>query len=98
MAGGALLRGYALHAPRGDETHVAVRTAYITLKAPGAPDVPNAMGGCIHRRLFHGDFIQYIVDWPAGQLVIRRPPTDVFEEGASIVVCFAPEHCILLEA
>ena len=98
MAGGVLLRGYALHAPRGDETQVAVRTAYITLGAPGAPDGPNAVAGSIHRRLFHGDFIQYIVDWPAGQLVIRRPPTDVFEEGAGVVVSFAPEHCILLEA
>jgi ABC-type Fe3+/spermidine/putrescine transport system ATPase subunit len=98
MAGGALLRGLALHAPRGDETLVAVRTAYITLSAPGAPDVPNAVAGSIHRRLFHGDFIQYIVDWPAGQLVIRRPPTDVFEEGAGVLISFAPEHCILLEA
>ncbi len=98
MTGGVLLRGHALHAPRGDETQVAVRTAYITLGAPGGPDGPNAVAGSIHRRLFHGDFIQYIVDWPAGQLVIRRPPTDVFEEGASVVISFAPEHCILLEA
>ena len=29
-------------------------------------DVPNAMPGSIHRRMFHGDFIQYVVDWPAG--------------------------------
>ena len=96
--GGVLLRAHALHAPRGDETQVAVRTAYITLGAPGTLGGANAVAGCIRRRLFHGDFIQYIVDWPAGQLVIRRPPTDVFEEGAAVVVSFAPEHCILLEA
>jgi ABC-type Fe3+/spermidine/putrescine transport system ATPase subunit len=98
MTGGVLLQARALHAPRGDETQVAVRTAYITLGAPGTLGGANAVAGCIRRRLFHGDFIQYIVDWPAGQLVIRRPPTDVFEEGAAAVVSFAPEHCILLEA
>jgi iron(III) transport system ATP-binding protein len=98
MARGVLLRGYALHAPRGDETQVAVRTAYITLAHPGVMSGGNSVPGCIHRRLFHGDFVQYIVDWPAGQLVIRRPPTDVFKEGAAVVVAFAPEHCILLEA
>ena len=98
MTGGVLLQAHALHAPRGDETQVAVRTAYITLGAPGTLGGANAVAGCIRRRLFHGDFIQYIVDWPAGQLVIRRPPTDVFEEGAAAVISFAPEHCILLEA
>jgi iron(III) transport system ATP-binding protein len=97
MAGEVLLQAHALHPPRGDETHVAVRTAYITLAPPGMTGGGNAVAGCIRRRLFHGDFIQYIVDWPAGQLVIRRPPTDVIEEGAAVAVCFAPEHCILLE-
>ncbi|MBI4563046.1 MAG: ABC transporter ATP-binding protein [Candidatus Rokubacteria bacterium] len=98
MTGGVLLQAHALHAPRGDETQVAVRTAYITLGAPGTLGGPNAVAGSIHQRLFHGDFIQYIVDWPAGQLVIRRPPTDLFEEGFGVVISFAPEHCILLEA
>ncbi len=97
MTGGVLLQAHALHAPRGDETQVAVRTAYITLGPPGPPGGANAVAGSIRQRLFHGDFIQYIVDWPAGQLVIRRPPTDVFEEGIGVVVSFAPEHCILLE-
>ncbi len=98
LAGGVRLRGSALHAPRGDETRVAVRTAYITLMPAGMQGSDNAVAGSIRRRLFHGDFIQYIVDWPAGELVIRRPPTDVFAEGQAITVCFAPEHCILLEA
>ncbi len=98
MAGGVRLRGSALHTPRGDETRVAVRTAYITLRPAGMQGSDNAVAGSIRRRLFHGDFIQYIVDWPAGELVIRRPPTDVFAEGQAITVCFAPEHCILLEA
>jgi hypothetical protein len=46
--------------------------------------------------MFHGDFIQYVVDWPAGQLIVRRPPTEMIEEGAAVTITFAPEHCILL--
>jgi hypothetical protein len=46
--------------------------------------------------MFHGDFIQYVVDWPAGQLIVRRPPTEMIEEGTDVTIAFAPEHCILL--
>jgi iron(III) transport system ATP-binding protein len=95
--GGIVLQAAAPHAPHGGETTVAVRTAYIDLAA-GAPDgTVNAVAGRIRRRMFHGDFVQYIVDWPAGQLIVRRPPTDLFEEGAAITVSFAAEHCVLLE-
>jgi iron(III) transport system ATP-binding protein len=96
-AGGLALLATAPHAPRGTETTVAVRTAYIALAA-GAPDGrSNAFAGSIRRRMFHGDFIQYIVDWAAGQLIVRRPPTDLYEEGATVALSFAPEHCVLLE-
>ena len=47
--------------------------------------------------LFHGDFVQYIVDSPVGQLTVRRPPTESFDEGAAVTLSFAPEHCVLLE-
>jgi iron(III) transport system ATP-binding protein len=96
-AGGISLEAWATHAPRGGEDCVAVRTAYIDM-ARGAPEGrPNAAAGSIRQRLFHGDFIQYIVDWPAGQLTVRRPPTEIFEEGAAVTLSFAPEHCVLLE-
>ena len=99
--GGLTLQAWATHAPQGGETHVAVRTAYIEM-APGSA-VANASGanrapGTIRQRLFHGDFIQYIVDWPCGALTVRRPPTEMFDEGAAVTLFFAPEHCILLEA
>jgi len=95
--GGISLQALAAHAPRGGEDCVAVRTAYIEM-AHGAPDGrANAATGSIRQRLFHGDFIQYIVDWPAGQLTVRRPPTEIFEEGAAVTVSFAAEHCVLLE-
>jgi ABC-type Fe3+/spermidine/putrescine transport system ATPase subunit len=95
--GGLALQAWAAHAPHGKESHVAIRTAYIEM-AMGAPDGrANSAVGTIRQRLFHGDFIQYIVDWPAGQLTVRRSPTEVFEEGAAVTLSFAPEHCVLLE-
>jgi len=95
--GGVLLQARATHPPRGDEDRVAIRTAYIDLAAGPPNGAPNTAAGNIRQRLFHGDFIQYIVDWPAGQLIIRRPPTEMFEEGAAVAVSFAAEHCVLLE-
>jgi ABC-type Fe3+/spermidine/putrescine transport system ATPase subunit len=98
-AGGLALEAWAAHPPTGGENTVAVRTAHIGLSAVnGAGFVgPNAVPGKIRQRLFCGDFIQYVVDWPAGQLIVRRPPTDLFDEGAPITLSFAPEHCVLLE-
>jgi ABC-type Fe3+/spermidine/putrescine transport system ATPase subunit len=95
--GGVVLQASAPRIPRGDETTVAVRTAYIAL-APGTADGRvNAVAGQIRRRMFHGDFVQYVIDCPAGQLIVRRPPTDLYEEGAAVALSFAPEHCVLLE-
>ncbi|HEX6442735.1 MAG TPA: TOBE domain-containing protein, partial [Stellaceae bacterium] len=97
--GGLVLDAWAAHAPTGNENTVAVRTAHIGLSAPNgaAAAGANAATGKIRQRLFCGDFIQYVVDWPAGQLIVRRPPTDLFEEGAAVTLSFAPEHCVLLE-
>jgi ABC-type sugar transport system ATPase subunit len=97
-AGGLHLKAWAAHAPRGSETCVAIRTAYIEIAAAERHDAVNCAPGTIRQRLFHGDFIQYIIDWPAGQLIVRRPPTEMFDEGATVWLSFAPEHCILLEA
>jgi iron(III) transport system ATP-binding protein len=93
--GGPVLRAAAGHAQaKGDAA--ALQAAYVDIFAPGRTDVPNATPGTIHRRMFHGDFIQYVVDWPCGQLLVRRPPTDLFAEGSAVTVSFAPEHCVVL--
>jgi len=95
--GGVRLQAWAPYTPRGGESCVAVRTAYIDM-APGSSEGrTNSASGTIRQRLFHGDFIQYIVDWPCGALTVRRPPTEMFDEGAAVTLSFAPEHCILLE-
>jgi iron(III) transport system ATP-binding protein len=104
--GGVLLRAQAWQEgpmPNGAERTVALRSAYIRLEAetgssdPG-PDLMNRSSGTIHRRMFHGDFIQYVVDWPAGQLIVRRPPTETIAENQKVRIQFAAEHCILLES
>jgi len=51
----------------------------------------------IHQRVFLGDFVQYIVVWGGEPLIIRRPPTVRFDEGAIVYMGIAPEHCVLLE-
>jgi ABC-type Fe3+/spermidine/putrescine transport system ATPase subunit len=79
-------------AGKRDSTTLAVRSSYIHLR----PDEANKIAGTIHRRMFHGDFIQYVIDWPDGQLIVRRPPTELLEEGSDITVSFAPEYCVLL--
>ncbi len=91
--GGIDLEVVASDAPR-DRTTVALRSSYIHLGHVAGSH--NAVAGRIHRRMFHGDFIQYVVDWPAGQLIVRRPPTELFDEGSDVVVSFAPVHCVLL--
>jgi ABC-type Fe3+/spermidine/putrescine transport system ATPase subunit len=96
-AGGISLHAWATRTPHGTEDCVAVRTAYIDMTRGASDGRPNAATGSIRQRLFHGDFIQYIVDWPAGQLTVRRPPTEIFEEGAEVALSFAAEHCVLLE-
>jgi iron(III) transport system ATP-binding protein len=89
------LRLKAAEAATGAETTLALRSAYIVLQRE--PDAgANVAQGTIHRRMFHGDFIQYVVDWPAGQLLVRRPPTEMIAEGAEVKISFSPEHCILL--
>ena len=48
--------------------------------------------------MFHGDFVQYVVDCTTGPVIVRRPPTDQYAEGASVMLSFTPESCVLLEA
>ena len=91
---GVALQAVAGHAPHGDETEVAIRTAYIDLEPrPGENQVP----GTVRQRLFHGDFVQYVIDSPLGALIVRRPPVDLLDEGRAVTLSFSAEHCVLLE-
>jgi iron(III) transport system ATP-binding protein len=95
--GGQFLRVGTPNGASGSETKLALRSAYIMLQAdPSGAENANFATGTIHRRMFHGDFIQYVVDWPAGQLIVRRPPTEMIAEGTLVSIMFSPEHCVLL--
>ncbi len=96
-ATGLALRVSTNGALHGDEDTVALRASYIHLAAAGAGGATNAARGRIQRRLFHGDFIEYVVSWQAGQLIVRRPPTEILAEGSEVAVSFAPAHCVLLQ-
>jgi iron(III) transport system ATP-binding protein len=93
-AGGGIRLEVEAPASGREGTIVALRSSYIHLTP--MPETHNGVPGTIHRRMFHGDFIQYVVDWPAGQLIVRRPPTENYAEGANVIVSFLPTHCILL--
>jgi len=93
--GGVTLKTVASHKPHGRESEVAIRTAYIDLEAqPGDNHVP----GTVRQRLFHGDFVQYVIDSALGSLSVRRPPVNLLAEGAAVTLSFSPDHCVLLEA
>ena len=91
---GTVLKVSAAHRASGVENEVAVRTAYIDL-TPKPGD--NHVAGTVRQRLFHGDFVQYVVDSAVGPLIVRRPPTNLLEEGASVTLSFSPEHTVLLQ-
>jgi ABC-type Fe3+/spermidine/putrescine transport system ATPase subunit len=88
--GGAILK--TAGGTSGNE--VAVRTAYIDLVAkPGDNQLP----GTVRQRMFHGDFVQYIVECACGRLIVRRPPVNLLEEGAPVTLSFSPDHTVLLQ-
>ena len=93
--GGVTLRALASHKAHGGESEVAIRTAYIDLE-PRSGD--NHVPGTVRQRLFHGDFVQYVIDSALGALIVRRPPVNLLDEGAAVTLSFSPEHCVLLEA
>ena len=94
--GGHVLQAVAPATLSGRETEVAVRTAYIGIDGGNPGD--NQLSGTVRRRMFHGDFVQYVVDCSTGPTIVRRPPTNLIDEGASVVLSFPPESCVLLEA
>jgi ABC-type Fe3+/spermidine/putrescine transport system ATPase subunit len=83
----------------GAGSEVAVRTAYIDLVPPGmdATSGDNRLKGTVRQRMFHGDFVQYLVECPCGRLIVRRPPTNLLDEGTEVTLSFSPEHTVLLQ-
>jgi ABC-type Fe3+/spermidine/putrescine transport system ATPase subunit len=98
MATGSLIYGCDNGRTVGTTGAFSVRTVYPWLRSERPAEMRNVWQVCIHRRVFLGDFVQYLVRWGDEHLVIRRPPTERFDEGATVYMGIAPEHCVLLES
>ena len=97
-ASGALVHGCENERHREAEGAFSVRTVYPWLSRQQPHATVNTWPVRISQRVFLGDFVQYLVDWEGEQLVVRRPPTERFDEGEQVYLGIAPEHCILLES
>ena len=67
--------------------------------APYGNTVISALGvlSRVRQRMFHGEFVQDIVECAFGRLIVCRPPTNLLEEGAPVTLSFSPEHTVLLQ-
>ena len=97
-ATGSIVHGCDNGRSVGAEGVFSVRTVYPWLRRERPAETRNVWEVRIHQRVFLGDFVQYIVVWGGEHLIIRRPPTERFDEGAIVYMGIAPEHCVLLES
>jgi iron(III) transport system ATP-binding protein len=95
---GAIVYGVANGRIAGADSALSIRTVYPWLSREQPDAMLNAWPVRISRRVFLGDFVQYLVEWEERQLVVRRPPMEHFEEGEKVYLVVEPEHCVLLEA
>jgi ABC-type Fe3+/spermidine/putrescine transport system ATPase subunit len=97
-ASGVLVHGCDNGRAVGTTGAFSVRTVYPWLTRERPAETLNVWEVGINQRVFLGDFVQYLVAWGGEQLVIRRPPIERFEEGETVYMGVAPEHCVLLES
>jgi ABC-type Fe3+/spermidine/putrescine transport system ATPase subunit len=95
---GEIVYGVANGRIAGAESALSIRTVYPRLSRGRPNTTLNTWPVRISRRVFLGDFVQYLVAWEGRQLVVRRPPMEHFEEGENVYLAVEPEHCVLLEA
>ncbi len=81
----------------GAEGCVSIRTVYLQLGHTRPEGVRNAWPVRVTLSVFSGDFMEYHVDWGGREMVIRRPPTDRFQEGEDLFMWVDTEFCVLLE-
>ena len=98
LATGPRLTARRAGAASDTATTVAVRTALIDIRRGlGHRDDRNVLEGHVRRRLFHGDFVEYLIDCQGNRVIVRRPPTEIVTEGEAVTVLFWAEHTILLD-
>jgi iron(III) transport system ATP-binding protein len=95
---GDIVYGVANGRIAGADSALSIRTVYPRLSRERPDAMLNTWPVRIRRRVFLGDFVQYLVEWEERQLVVRRPPMEHFEAGEKVYLVVEPEHCVLLEA
>jgi ABC-type Fe3+/spermidine/putrescine transport system ATPase subunit len=85
-----------LTAPAG-EVAVSVRAVYPRLSRERPDDPSNVWPGQVRRRVFLGDFVQYLVDWAGGTWSIRQLPYADFQEADQVFVHVDPQHCVFVQ-
>ena len=99
VIGPGSVRGRGRHDPEDGRRHLqaarwpCARPISTSLRRAGDNQLP----GIVRQRMFHGDFVQYIVECSCGRLIVRRPPINLLEEGAAVTLSFSPEHTVLLQ-
>jgi len=76
--------------------NVSIRTVYLDLLREKPLQDQNVWPVRVARKVFLGDFIQYILDWQGGQLVARKPPIETFNEGETLYVKADPRRCVIV--
>lgn len=95
--GGNLVHGVTHGRTPDSDAAFSVRTVYPLLSRTRPPVDLNCWPVQVRRRVFLGDFIQYLLGWEDRELVARRSPTELFEVGEEVYLSIDPEHCVLLE-
>ena len=75
---------------------VSVRTVYLQLARTAPSDDVNVWPVTVRKRVFSGDFIEYFVDWSGDEAIVRRPPTEKFDEGEQVYMWTDPQWCVVL--
>lgn len=83
--------------PAGTDGVLSIRAVHPALSAGGAAAGTNQWPCTIAKRIFSGDFIEYLVDTDWGQLIVRRPPADSFAEGQAALLVLDPSHCVVID-
>ena len=96
-AGSSLVHGHGKAGGAGEQASFAIRTAYPRLSRERPAGADNAWPVRVSRRVFLGDFIQYLLDWEGRPFVVRRWPDELFEEGETVYLSVASQHCVMIE-
>jgi ABC-type Fe3+/spermidine/putrescine transport system ATPase subunit len=79
----------------GTPNTVAIQSAYLDFDRGDGMDL-NRFAGVVREKVFHGDFLEYVVDTAAGTLRVKRPPGDRVHAGDTVVLTAPVAKTVLL--